>query len=318
MLKSNARLEWFVSFLAVVDTGSFSAAAEATHRSQPRVSTHVAALEREVGLPLFDRGTRPATLTGPGKIFADHARTILRDLDAANLAMASYRNEARGLVSLGSYPSASAAFVPNLLRGFTSTNADVKVVLIERSTLELDDSFAAGELDLYLRPMNPEPGYDSVSCQPLWSEGLVVVHPSAHPLAEIPEPVELAEMMRYPLITIGRLDDPELGFETNELLRASEFEPELVQATNQPQTLIALTRAGMGIGLTNALAASVSDTTGVVVRPLKTDYRRHVGVYWDGSREMSTAAQALLTAVVAQDPPPHCRSLQTREASNLR
>lgn len=49
------RLEWLVSFLAVVESGGFGAAAEETHRSQPRVSSHVAALERTVGVLLFDR-----------------------------------------------------------------------------------------------------------------------------------------------------------------------------------------------------------------------------------------------------------------------
>ncbi|MFI7500737.1 LysR family transcriptional regulator [Streptomyces sp. NPDC049687] len=77
VLRSDVRLEWFVSFLAVVDTGSFGAAAEATHRSQPRVSMHVAALEREAGVALFDRRKRPVALTDAGAALAEHARRIV-------------------------------------------------------------------------------------------------------------------------------------------------------------------------------------------------------------------------------------------------
>ena len=54
--------------------GSFSAAAEALHVTQSAVSQHVAALEREVGLPLVERGTRPVELTEAGHALTRHAR----------------------------------------------------------------------------------------------------------------------------------------------------------------------------------------------------------------------------------------------------
>lgn len=63
VLRIDVRLEWFVSSLAVVDTDGFGAAAETTHRSQLRVSMHVAALEREAGVTLCDRRERPVALT---------------------------------------------------------------------------------------------------------------------------------------------------------------------------------------------------------------------------------------------------------------
>ncbi|MGO1511218.1 MAG: helix-turn-helix domain-containing protein [Actinomycetales bacterium] len=59
----NYRFEWLNSFLAVVDFGGFAAAAENTYRSQPRISSHVADLERHLGAQLFDRKARPVRLT---------------------------------------------------------------------------------------------------------------------------------------------------------------------------------------------------------------------------------------------------------------
>lgn len=83
MLDSDIRLEWFVSFLAVIETGSFVAAAESTRRSQPRVSQHVAALEKLIGQPLFDRKKRPVQLTDAGRALATQARHVLRALEEA-------------------------------------------------------------------------------------------------------------------------------------------------------------------------------------------------------------------------------------------
>ncbi|MBF8184337.1 LysR family transcriptional regulator [Nonomuraea sp. K274] len=308
MLRPELRLEWFVSFLGVIDTGSFSAAAEAVHRSQPRVSTHVAALEREAGVSLFDRSKRPVELTEAGAVLAEHARTILRQLGNAEEAMAARRGSARRLVTLGSYPSAGAAFVPRLLEHMARTRPAIKVVLVERATLELDAALTAGEIDVYLRPMAPPAG-PSVRWRPLWDETLAVVHPPGHPLAELPDPLPVAAVAAYPLITIGRLGSSALGFETYQAFRGEGFEPEAVQATNQPQTLISLVRANLGIGVTNRLAVSTADTRGVRVRRLDAPSGRRVAVHWDATRPLTPAARTLLREILTIPVPPDTEPL---------
>lgn len=304
MLSPDVRLEWFVSFLAVIDTGSFVAAAEATQRSQPRVSMHVAALEKEIGLPLFDRRKRPVELTDAGAALAGHARGILQELESAEAAMAPWRGGTRGVVTLGSYPSASAAFVPDLLNNLAKTSPDVKVVLVERSTLELDEALTCGAVDVYLRPMSPAPASASVRSKALWRESLVVIHPPDHPLAELPDPVPLEAVVAHPIVSIGRLDAPETSnFESYQLFREGGYDIEPVQATNQPQTLVALVRQGIGVGVTNWLAAAVADTSGVRVRRLKGPPRRRVAVCWDSSRPLTPAARGLLRGIVTARPP---------------
>ncbi|GAA0929916.1 LysR family transcriptional regulator [Pseudonocardia zijingensis] len=303
-MRGDMRLEWLVSFLAVVDTGSFVGAAEATHRSQPRISMHVAALERGVGIPLFNRRKRPVELTEAGKALADHARSILREIEATEVAMAAWRGGARGVVTLGCHPSASAAFVPHVLREAGRTSPDVRVVLVERSTLELDEALASGELDLCIRPASPPPTRTTVRRHLLWGETLVALHPPGHALAELPEPLPVAEVAAHPLLSIGRLDAPETGeFESYQRFRECGYELEPVQATNQPQTLMALVRHGFGVGVTNALAARVADTTGVCVRTLEGGAARHVAVHWDSARLLTAAARTLLQQIVQQPRP---------------
>src|SRR5690606_40663085 len=103
------------------------------------------------------------------------------------------RGGARGVVTLGSHPSASAAFVPDVLREAARTSPDVRVVLVERSTLELDEALASGELDLCIRPVDPRPSKSSVRSHVLWAEPLVALHPPGHPLSELPDPLPVAE-----------------------------------------------------------------------------------------------------------------------------
>ncbi|TDE07922.1 LysR family transcriptional regulator [Jiangella asiatica] len=304
MLNPDVRLEWFVSFLAVVETGSFSAAAETTHRSQPRVSTHVAALERASGVRLFDRRKRPVMLTDAGKALAEHAEAILHELELAEDAMATRRATGHGVVTLGTYPSASAAFVPELLDRFAADHPDVTVALVERSTIELGEALVAGEIDLCVRPMSPPLGTPSIRERLLWREPLVVAFPPDHPLRALPEPLPISEVNTYPLITIGSMDSPDpAGYEPYRLFSEHGFELHPVQATNQPQTLMALVRRGFGVGVTNGLAAAICDTDGIVVRRLEGDCGRRVAVRWDSSRPLSRAARDLLGAIVVAPRP---------------
>lgn len=315
MLDTDIRLEWFVSFLAVVETGSFVSAAESTRRSQPRVSQHVAALEREIGQPLFDRKKRPVQLTEAGGALAVQARNVLRALERAESAMAPWRGGTRGIVSLGSYPSASAAFVPALLQSLAVSDPDIKVVLTEHATLELDDALAAGGIDLYLRPMTPEPTSASVVSRPLWAEPLVVVHAEDHPLSDVPDPVPMAVVAEHPIVVIGRLDAPETAeFESFRVFQEHGLTISPVQATNQPQTLVSLVAHGIGVGVTNWLAAWSADTKGVRVRPLEGAPRRRVAVCWDSTRALTPAARRILQAVTEAPRPAGTLSTRTQNA----
>src|SRR4051812_42443921 len=85
-------LDWLETFLAVIDQGGFTAASEHIHRSQSRVSAHIAGLERALGVQLIDRHRRPAALTDAGLVLSRHARAVLAELAAARSAIDTLRS----------------------------------------------------------------------------------------------------------------------------------------------------------------------------------------------------------------------------------
>lgn len=89
LMEPNVRLLRY--FLAVADAGTFTAAAEVLHVSQPALSQQIKKLESELGFALFQRGTRHVTLTPRGKDLISTARQVV---EAAQI----YRNHARSLV----------------------------------------------------------------------------------------------------------------------------------------------------------------------------------------------------------------------------
>src|SRR3954469_7713991 len=96
----------------VASRRSFSAAADALGLTQSAVSQHVAALEREVGLPLVERGSRPVQLTEAGFALRRHATGIFTRLDAAEQELGEIAGRRHGRLRFGSFPTALATLLP--------------------------------------------------------------------------------------------------------------------------------------------------------------------------------------------------------------
>lgn len=297
--------DWLETFVAVVDSGGFSAATTAVHRSQSRVSSHVAALESALGARLFDRRHRPVQLTDAGEAYLPYAREVLACLRRGQAEVDSVLGVVRGPVVLGSYPSASAAFVPDLVRDFSARHPEVQVELAELATVDLAEALNSGRLHLALRAVAPMANTEGLTCRQLWREPLVAVFPPDHPLAALGEPLALAEVARHELVTIGGLNGSGVHYESHTALAACPQAARIAWRTDQPQTLVSFVRAGMGVGVTNALAMAVSDTSGLsVVQIGDLEQGRTVGVFWDARRYMPRAGRALLRAVVRAPVPP--------------
>src|SRR5918997_2129827 len=97
---------------AVARAGSFSGAAQELSFTQSAISQHVAALEREAGTSLVDRGARGVRLTDAGRALVAHADAIIARLDDAEQELAAIAGLRGGRLRLASFPSARAAPVP--------------------------------------------------------------------------------------------------------------------------------------------------------------------------------------------------------------
>lgn len=292
------QLDWLRTFVAVVDHQGFSAASDAIYRSQSRVSAHVAALEKEVGAVLLDRQQRPVALTDYGRAFILSARGILDELEAGQTAIDAVNGLMTGSVTLGTYPSAGAAFVPGLLRAARDEFPDVRVALTERATWALDDILTAGTVDLALRPLQPVSRFPDLRHRVLWRERLQLVLPVDHPLADGDGPLPLTAIGDDDLIVTG--NDFEHDSEPYAALVERGLTPRIVYSSDQPETLVRLVRAGLGVGLTNELALRIAVTEGVVrLREVADPHLlRHVGVFWSSQRQRSRATQALLDLIL--------------------
>jgi DNA-binding transcriptional LysR family regulator len=293
----NYHVEWIVAFVAVAQHGGFSAAAKELYRSQPRVSTHVAALEHELGVKLFDRSAHPAALTPEGRALLPHAQQILERF--AMLAdLGSEAGVVRGEVRIGTYPSAAAYLFPLAVRRLQRTHPEIRLILHEGPSVALGAALAGADVDLVVRPIMPLLSDDRLASTMLWREPLVAVLAAGHRLAGAPY-LRLTQVARFPLVTIGEsADGVGRQFEANLAFAQAGLSPTIAFQSNQPQTLVSMVRHGLGVGVTNALAMTTANTDGVALVPLADALcERRVALWWrandTGSMAVETARKAL-------------------------
>jgi DNA-binding transcriptional LysR family regulator len=116
-------------FLAVVDHGGFTAAADEVDVSQPALSLAVKELERELGVGLFDRVGRRVQLTAAGRALVEPARQALRDVETGRAAVAAVAGVRAGTLALASLPTLAADPLAELVGRFRRRYPEVDVDL---------------------------------------------------------------------------------------------------------------------------------------------------------------------------------------------
>ena len=171
------------SFIAVVETGSFSQAAERVGRTQPAVSLQIKKLEEELNCPLFDRSNRKATLTEQGAIFLGYARRM-EELQWEAYSRLHEPNET-GEICLGTPEDFATHYLPDILSRFAKQHPHMQLNVKCDLTLNLVNGFQKGAFDIILVKRDPERVRGGTK---VWREPLVW---AARSLYQVKLPIQL-------------------------------------------------------------------------------------------------------------------------------
>src|SRR5215471_14261493 len=167
-------------FLAVVDQGGVTRAAEAALVSQPSVSQAVRELERELGTPLFHRVGRGVVLTPAGEALVGPARQALRDVDAAAAAVRAVTGLAAGHLDLCALPTLAVDPVAPLVGAFRTAHPGVTVRLADaEGPPEVAALVSSGDVEIGITA-DPA-GNEGVRAVPLGRQQMVVALPPGTP-----------------------------------------------------------------------------------------------------------------------------------------
>lgn len=164
----------------VAETGSFSQAGARLHLAQSTVTTHIQALEQELGVPLFNRLPRQVTLTERGRTLLVYAQRLLA-LEAEMVAVVSGTETAGGSLTIGASETVLTYRLPALLQTYRERYPAVELRLRPFSYSELLDRLREGSIDvafLFDQPLQSQ----SLHIQSLLAEPLSLVAAPGHPL----------------------------------------------------------------------------------------------------------------------------------------
>ena len=169
-------------FVAIVENGSYSRAAEAIPLSQPALTRSIQNLEMNLGATLLDRSTRGLNLTEAGKKFYARAKFILREIERTRQEVISNDEKAKS-ISLGIAPLFAGTFIPEALKRFHQYYPDVEVHIKSELFPKLISGITQGKYDLGFSNLPFSTLPESVEAHPLIDIEIVYLASQKHPLA---------------------------------------------------------------------------------------------------------------------------------------
>ncbi len=262
-------------FLAVAETLNFSRAATQLNMAQPPLSQQIQALEKELGVKLFDRKQRPLQLTPAGQAFLPEVYAVMTQVDrASRIAQQASRGEV-GQLAIGFNSAAMQTVLPSILKTFRAKFPLVQLKLCELDSQLQLEQLATGQIDCgFLHAQQRETFYYHVLCQ----EPLMVALPADHPLIN-QSTLNLNALLDETFI----LPPPKMGqsfyHQVLKLCERHGFTPKVIQEARFLQTVLGLVVGGLGIALVPASIRNLQ-RTGVVYRELQPTFEIETLLAW--------------------------------------
>lgn len=255
-------------FLAVIDQGTFSRAAEQCNVTQPTLSVGIAKLEGLLGQPLFHRSSRRVELTPAGARFARHARMIENEFNMAERAVAA--SPPRKLMRIGVLNTIPTSVVADFLRRVAADPAAEQIEIIEGRERELIERLDLGRIELALTIMRGKTGFQT---EALVTEGYALAMADSHPYAAMR--VIPGELLADQVMLVRR--QCELLSETSNYFTRRGVRPFFAARTTNDDRALAYVAAGLGITV-----MPESYQAAGVVRPRLTgfDFTRTLGLLY--------------------------------------
>ena len=211
----------------LVDTGSFSRAAESNFISQSAVSQQLAKLERELGVQLINRGGGLVEPTAPGRAYYDGASQILRRYEQLVGEVRSADGVVRGVLRVGTIYSVGFYLLDPLVQRFLHEHPEVNLHVTYTGWNQISAAVISGQMDLGVVAC-PETNR-SLDVVPLADEELMLVCPRDHALAErdtiCPSDLEGQDIIAFePNVPTRRLIDRLLKKHRTQLSIRMEFD----------------------------------------------------------------------------------------------
>lgn len=192
-------LKELTAFKTILEEGTFSRAAVKLNYAQSTITSQIQRLEKELGIPLFNRGW-DAELTHAGHMLAAEIDSLIKHWNYVAEQAKALQHDEIGTVRIGGIESMMEAIFPNALRKFRGHKPNMQCHVVTGNTDFLSQSILQKELDFAIcgEPSDSSHFY----FQPLYQEQITFITDQAHPLCA-QKNILLEELLHYPIIAGG-------------------------------------------------------------------------------------------------------------------
>jgi DNA-binding transcriptional LysR family regulator len=284
---SGLEIRHLLALVTVVETGTFSKAAEQLGYTQSAVSQQVGTLERMVGTPLFERpgGPRPVRLTTAGEMLLTHARAVLARVNAAATDLRALASGEQGELLVGTLPSVGTKVLPRLLGTFRAEWPGIQIVLREsRDSAELIHAVETGDIDTTFIDIGP---YETgpLEVRQLLDDPMVFLAPADAPEAA-QRAVSIADIAHLPMIGTR---NPGCRQIIDGAFRQAPVSPTYVFRSDDHPTIQGLVGSGLAYAVLPLLTVDEHDPNVAVVPIRPEPPPRRLGIAWHPERRPSLA-----------------------------
>ncbi len=280
------------AFALVAETGSFSAAAEKLHLTQPAVSKRVALLEEQLDAVLFDRIGRNIGLTEAGRALLPHARSVQQALDAAAQSVRDLSGAIAGQLRLATSHHIGLHRLPPILSQFSGDFPGVQIDIDFMDSEQAYELITQGEAELAVVTLAPQVETSLVTL-PVWRDPLDFMVARNHALLDAGDEPDLAAMSAHPAILPGL--NTYTGQIIKQLFDRHRLQLEVSLATNYLETIRMLASVGLGWTI---LPRSMRDASLATLNVRDVVIERTLGLVYHRGRTLSRAARAFVNLVL--------------------
>ncbi|MFP5236347.1 MAG: LysR family transcriptional regulator [Acidobacteriota bacterium] len=275
------------AFLKIVETRNFTRAAKDLHVSQSALTVQIQQLEESLGVKLFDRNKRGATLTAAGRDIFSPLQRLFNDAQAIAEHARELGSASTGYVHIAALPTVCAGVLPQLVRSFAASYPGIRIQIVDVVAERVRESVLKRHADLGIGTRH---GRDSdLRATPLFQDRLAVFVPAGHPLAA-QKAISLREISAFDLILPAR--DSSVRETVEAIAHRERVALQARYDANFMPTALALVRAGLGIAILPESAAG-GDSAGYARIPLRNKFStRQIELLQRRDAALSPAAES--------------------------
>jgi len=234
-------------FYTVAEKGSFSAAAQALHMTQPAVTMQIQSLEDYFGTKLLHRSTKKIELSEAGRTLLPHAKRSVELVRQTDEAMSAFTQMLQGRLQLGASLTIGEYVLPRMLGPFARQYPDISIVMKVMNTTQIMDDILKHQLNFGL--IEAPVHHPDMIVEPVMQDELKLIVPAGHALADRGE-VELEDVLNYAFVL------REKGSGTRQVM-----EDQLQKRNIDPQDINVV----MELGSTGAVKSAVEAGVGITM-----------------------------------------------------